>query len=350
MGYSLSRKVNVGAISEATSGTYLESIDAGSPTGAQLVYGDGANVWQADTTMVDYTPLTSSLTPKTQLPGRSLANITIASCLCPGVSTTDGTPGFDALLLACGMAKTGSTAITYKPTSTFADGSSTASVCVQYGGSAAGNHTELAAKGCFFNMDLNMTAGQAPTMNFTGQGVYIAPVNVSSSFPTSIGTVPTDTKKLVEAETLVINDGTNSLSPIARSITFSTGNTISERADLNAAAGNGALKGLAILSRQPTMTIVVEAEGQYAGNTATGDFYANLKAGTTHNISFTHSGTDSTNTTAATVAFDAPKAQLSSVSYSDDGGIRVFNLNYNLTADTSAGDDEYSFVFGVATA
>lgn len=359
MAVNLTRKTVVAAATETTYGADIEpALNTNAQTGGytQLVYGDGASVWQGDTTMVDMPSLTPTMSPQSQLAGRSLSNVSLQTCLCQQTTTSEAAsaiPYFDPLLQACGMDSDDSTpdsdfVQTYTPTSTMGETSNVRSATiVDYQGGAVGAAAiETRATGVYLNADFNLTAGQAPTIQFAGQGKYVAPVNRAAVAATVY--LP-DTKVLVQSESLTIQKNSaidtpvgDTLTPICRSIAFSTGNSIIERADVNSAEG---LKGLQIISRAPTLNLVIEAEdllrtGAYVSAAASADFYAGLKANTLHKLTFTHaSGVAEVYTT-----FTFPNAQLTSVNLSDDGGIRVFNLAFALIGGT-AGDNEYSIAF-----
>ena len=359
MAVNLTRKTIVGAKTETTSGTAATGFDYAATTGGtsnqtQLVYGDGAGVWQADTTMVDMPSLTGTLSPQKQLAGRSLANVSLQTCLIqPSVTTEDATnvvPFYDPLLKACGMSATTPTTpswnVVYTPESTMGESSDVVSATVEVyqGGTAGTTSIKTTATGCYMNADFNLTAGQAPTIQFTGQGRYVDPVTATA--PTAA--YPSDNKTLVESELLTIANADTpavKLVPICRSLTFATGNSIIERGDINSDEG---LAGLMIISRAATLNLVIEAETDlptaFTASNATGPFFGNMKSNDLHTISFTHK-----TTATITAIFSFPTAQLTSVNMSDDGGIRVFNLSYALVGGSS-GDDEYSITFTNPTA
>lgn len=363
MAVNLTRKTIVGAMTETNSGS-AATLDYAATTGGtsnqtQLVYGDGAGVWQADTTMVDMPSLSGTLSPKKQLAGRSLANVSLQTCLIqPVVTTEDATnvvPFYDPLLKACGMSatvpETPSWNVVYAPESDFGELSTdsanvvSATVEVFQGGSpGAASTMKTTATGCYMNADFNFTAGQAPTIQFTGQGRYTPPEDATAPSPV----YPTDNKTLVESEALTIADADapgTTISPICRSLTFATGNSIIERGDINSDEG---VKGLMIISRAPTLNLVIEAESSlptaFVASGSTAPFFANLKSNTIHSLAFTHQ-----TTAAIKASFSFPTAQLISVNMSDDGGIRVFNLSYVLVGG-SLGDDEYGITFTNPTA
>ena len=304
-----------------------------------LAYGDGASIWQGDTTMVDMPALTGSLSPKRQLAGRSLSNISVQTCWMQetGVaSATSAIPFFDPLLQACGMIPNDTftaslAARTYLPNGPTTPKTATVSV-FQDG-------VKASASGCFFNAEINLTAGQAATVQFTGQGNYIPPV--SAATPTS--TLPIDTKTLVQSSALNIEPksvypgASQPVRPICRSMTFNTGNTIVERGDINS---NEGLKGVAIISRAPTLNLVVEADTHiptsYVNGATTGPFFNSLKANDYHEIRVKHYTSSD-----AYSYFRFLYAQLVSVNISDDGGIRVYNLSYSLTGGQGSTTNGY---------
>ena len=305
-----------------------------------LAYGDGASIWQGDTTMVDMPALTGSLSPKRQLAGRSLSNISVQTCWMQetGIaSATSAIPFFDPLLQACGMFANDdyqagvSSSRTYRPSVTTTPKTATVSV-FQDG-------VKASASGCVFNAEINLTAGQAAIVQFTGQGNYIPPV--SAATPTS--TLPIDTKTLVQSSVLNIKPkavypgAIPNVRPICRSMTFNTGNNIVERGDMNS---NEGLKGVAIISRAPTLNLVVEADTNlptsYVGGATTGPFFDSLKANDYHEVRVRHYTSSD-----AWTWFRFLYAQLVSVNISDDGGIRVYNLSYSLTGGQGSTSNGY---------
>ena len=169
MGHNLTRKTVVTAKTESVYGTDAE------PTvllNTQLVFGDGASVWQPDTTMLDSQPLTGSISPGKQMAGRSISNISIESALFQDTaagSATIVTPVIDPLLLACGMGAslTGTDFTrTYTPAVGFGTVDSetgedvcSATVFVYQGGSAGESSILSKTTGVYLNADFNFTAG-----------------------------------------------------------------------------------------------------------------------------------------------------------------------------------------------
>ena len=314
------------------------------------IYGDGASVWQADTTMIDMPALTGSLSPQKQLAGRSLANVSLQTCLQQDTSApptnANTTPDIDTLLIACGMtrlivnaAPTGKR-VSYVPTDTMNDdGSDVCSATVR----SYQNGISTTSTGTYLNAEFNFTAGQAATVQFTGQGLYNDPV--SSVFPTA--SAAADTRKLVQSEQLSIRASNDTspyanIIPVCRSLTWNTGNTIIERPDVNS---NDGLKLLRIVSRAPTLNLVIEADTIYpssfpaGGSTATtGPFFSELKENAHHEIRFTHQTVSSQ----VNAYFQFLDCQLTSVNLSDDGGVRVYNLSYSLQM---AADYAYPYYF-----
>jgi hypothetical protein len=200
------------------------------------------------------------------------------------------------------------------------------------------------ATGTYLNADFNFTAGQAPTIQFTGQGLYNAPV--SAALPTAAP--PADTRTLVQSEQLSIRTHRdtpplNNVIPICRSLTFNTGNTIIERPDINSKEG---LEATRIISRAPTLNLVIEADTNLptsfpadGSSATTGPFFSELKANALHEIRFTHSTKASPS---IRTYFRFLNCQLTSVNLSDDGGIRVYNLSYSLEWS-----DDYSIPYNI---
>ena len=183
------------------------------------------------------------------------------------------------------------------------------------------------ARGVYLSMSLSMSAGEVPRLSFTGQGIYVAPL--ATAFPGSI-TYPTDAKSAAQSESLTINNGTSFSTGIVRSINFDYTASFGERTNLNSSTG---FEGIITNDRNCTMQIVVEADATIE---STRDWFADLRAsgnGTTHAVTFSHDySTDSG------IQFSAPTAQLTGINWSDDNGVLVYTLDYNVQSETDDGE------------
>jgi len=345
MAVNVSRKTLVLAEQETTYGgttTLTESEDV-------ILSYNNPIVLTRDTTMQDVQTLRSTLSNEKQLVGRSLYSVGIETCLCPigqdysdrydGVDDNGAKPYFSDLLEACGMAVTGaasdSSSAVYAPVSDFPESGAGVKSCAV---KVYSDGIVQEATGVYLSAAFDLTAGNAPMVSFSGQGLFSDAE--AGAFPSSPA-YPLDTKSLVESEGLTITVGGVSTTPICRSISFDTGTNIIERADVNSAKG---LKGLTIISRSPTVSLTIEAENTYretpsAGN-ATFDVDHTFSAGDLLTVAFTHSYS-----TTDTIAFSFPQVQLTSASMSDDGGLRVWNLDGVLLDTSASGDGDYSITF-----
>ena len=323
-GGNLSRKTTVFAKLEAVQGTDIWAAADPAATDAQLIFGDGAGIYTPDVAMVDLQPLRGTLTQTKNLHGRALAKVALQTCLMSKGSAGAPSPWFDALLRACGNGVVGSapassSAATYAPIdSAF----KSVSVAVYADG------LKHLVTGCMGTATLDLTAGQAPKLNFDLQGV----LGTVSAVATPAATFPTDNKTLVGSETLRITPlGGSAYTPIVRSIQVAFGVGVVERNDANAALG---FSGLFITSRAPTVTLVIETDTILSALDPINDVITNK----THAIEFTHgSGVQSK------IIFTAATAELGVPTYSDDNGFRMYNLPYRLQSATAMGEWTLAF-------
>lgn len=322
MALALDRKTLVLVKSETTYGTDPTPSES---TDTMLIYGDGAGVWSADNTLIDKAALRASLTPTKQLVGRAKGMFKPATVL---MSKNPSKPFFAPLLKACGLKETSATVSsssswTYAPSDT-GPSSSAADFqsCTAY---VYSDGVLCKVNGVLGTGSLSMQAGQAPDLTFDMQGIYNAPITASMPSPV---TYPSDTKVLVESESLLIG----SYTPIVRSLTFNFGTSVVERADANSAFG---FKGVHISGRKATLEIVVEAENTLASK----DFFAELRAATVSNaITWTHA-TGST----SKILFSVPTPQITNVAISQQDGIKLYTVSYECSSATDGAD--YSIEF-----
>ncbi len=320
-GGNLTRKTTVFAALETTQGTPVGSFPAAGD--AVLVFGDGAGVFTPEVALIDLQPLRDSLTPSKQIKGKQTARVALQTCLMSRNAVGAPAPFFGPLLQACGASLTGSaptssSAATYAPVdSAF----KSISVAVYADGI---KHLVVGAMG---NYNLQMTAGQAPQLNFDLQGVLSAVT--AAATPTA--TFPSDTKVIVGSETLTITPlGGSAYTPVVRSVQIASGNTVSERNDANQTVG---FAGYSITARAATCNVVIECDTALAF-----DPINDLLATKTHAVTFNHkTGVQSE------VIFTAPTAELTGVTYADDGGFRTYNLAYRLQHASAA--QEWSLAF-----
>ena len=324
---NLTRKTSVLALNEAA---YAASTTLDPTTDGLLLTGDGAGVYSVDTTVVDTPILRATVQPQSPLIGRTLANVNLSSYLMtsrkPLAAASEAAPWIDPILQGVGFGRSDgndgadSSSAVYAPVATpvstafevYAD-DLMSTVTGAYGSS----------------MNFNFTAGSTATWDATFMGKYTEPVDNTDSI-----SYPSDNKTLVESEVLTIG----SYSPIVRSMAISMANTVSERADANDTLG---FFGVELTGRSSsTLDLVIEVPDAVI---STFNPWEKLytAAGSGDTISFTHK-------TSATemIVFTMTTPMLTSVSYADDGGVRMYNLSYALyTDDTATPSKEIEIIF-----
>jgi len=177
--------------------------------------------------------------------------------------------------------------------------------------------------GCYGSHTFIAEAGQYARWEFSLQGLYTAPTDVT--FPTS---TTTDTTKppIVQSGTWVIG----AFSPVVQALNIDLAIEITQRPDMNSADG---LKGLRIVGRDPSGSINPEAD-----LIANKDFWTEWSNATGQNI----------NGNIGSVAGEKMKTTIiqavyRTIGYGDRGGIRTNEIPFSLAE--SVGDDELEYKF-----
>lgn len=324
MGLNLVRKTLVLVKSEQTYGTD-PTPTAG--TDAMLLFGDG-NVLKPDIRTLDRKPLRSTLTKRKKGIGRHKWNFTPQTILMSrGAATGGGAPFFGPLLRACGLAAAsgnsgGSSSTVYTPTSS----SPTSATAWVYADGLLKK-----ANGLYGGFQINLTAGDDPTLNFTMEGRYNAPETGSFPAPASI-TYPTDNSTMVQNLGLTIGSYGNAQGLVCREVMIDFPTTRPDRGSVNDTYG---WKGTHISDRDPTMELLVE----YDDTLATKNFWSDLSnTVTTNAISFTHG-----DAVQSAIVFTISTPQLISITPEDDNGIRMMRLRYDIQSATDDGEISIAF-------
>ena len=277
---------------------------------------DAATVISPDLAFVEATILRPDFDQRPGTPGRakSMINIPSYATVPPAKATPAPTPVNGILLYGAGLAETtvaGATTSAWTPTAAagdqsisvrnFTDGIKTTSLGVRGG----------------FSMD--MSAGNYPTFTFTGEGNYANPETVavpSVSYPDEV-------LHQVETAGMTIG-GTSGL--VIRSFNFDWSVTQTDRLDINSANG---YKGTGVTAKAGRVSAVVEFQ-----ETVTWSPEALLLAGSTHVVSLEIGDLNAGSTLGSSIKFNAPAAQIQSVSRSADSGAMVASIDFLCTGGT----------------
>lgn len=180
-------------------------------------------------------------------------------------------------------------------------------------------------RGAFATGTFRFEAGQLPVLDVEVTGLYTQPTDVTPTAPT----YESDKPFMAESMGLSIQG----VDPICRNFSFALNNTIVERADVNSAEG---FFGLRIADRNPTANCLIEAQ-----LVATQNLFSIWDAGTAGSVDLTQGPAVAGDRLIMTF----PKAVITGITPSDDGGIHMYGLDFLLAANTDAGDDEMTLVF-----
>ncbi len=222
-------------------------------------------------------------------------------------------PEYEALLLSCGMKKTGDAenGWVYTPESDPAQHKS----CTIYYYQDGLLHKALGCRGTF---SLNAAVSELGTIEFSMQGLWVDPVDQALVSPSIADIVP----PVVSSMGLTVGGYT----PVCTALQFDLGVSTSLRKDVNADAG---IVGVEISARRPTGSLDPETA-------ALGQFnpWSAWSGATKAAISATV-GREAGNR----IGISVPKAQYGAPSYGDRDGILTYSLPFTATID-STGDDE----------
>lgn len=356
---NLSRMTTVLAKVETTYGT---SSSPAAASDAMLIFGDGASVYTPNISLIDYQALTGSVTRQPMKSGAKTASVTLNTCLMvshPGGGSAGLTTFFDPLLAGCGLVSSDDsspvTTRTWKPNTTVdVTPNETPDIDVDLDSVCFEVYADQIlhkVNGAMGSFSLTANAGDIPRLNFQFQGKYVSPQY--SEMPTGV-VYPSDKKSLVGFDggltikrnsatdaygVALTNTVTTAQKPVIRSFSLNSGNSVVAKSDINADDG---FVGFHIPDRRPTINVTYEVEKDLTPFSPIND----LEDSITHELVFTHkTPVASAVATVSENVITAPQAQLTNVSYSDDGGIRMYNCSYALTHDGDSGasvDREYS--------
>ena len=262
----------------------------------------------------------ASISPVAPKLGKRYAEVSFTTEL-KGSGTPGVAPAIGDLFEACGLAETlASGSATYKPAST---GHKSVTIYVYDIQSATGNsrlHKITGARGTF---NLITEAGQIARIEWTFQGLYTIPTDVASPGAASYeSTKP----PIVESSTFTLN---SVATLVAQALNIDIANEVSQREDINAAAG---IKGFEIVGRKPNGSFNPEAV-----LLATYDFWSDWVAATERALQLVV-GSVSGNI----ITISAPKVTLDTISEGERNGIRIEDIPFKCAMNT--GDDEVSIV------
>lgn len=271
--------------------------------------------------------VSATLSPEPMIIGRKLQNASFQMELKSELALVDGAtlPESDPTLQCLGLVSAftaesgggvGDGYITYTPTST---GHISSTYYFYY------QDVLYKVTGAFGDATFTLEAGMFPTIDVNLTGLYNVPTDSTPGSPT----VVEDKSVQVESIALTINAVANL---VCRSVSFSLGNNIVERRDVNSAEG---LKGLRISSRVPTATVVIEEELM-----ATFNPYTLWDGNTTFAMSFIQGSA-----TGTLIAGTFGAAQIVGITPGEDAGIKTLELQMRLNKVLDAGDDELSLKF-----
>tara|TARA_R100000353_G_scaffold158136_1_gene117345 strand:+ start:1291 stop:2157 length:867 start_codon:yes stop_codon:yes gene_type:complete len=235
-----------------------------------------------------------------------------------GSGTAGTAPRYGDALKACGLSETivANTSVTYAPVS-----SSFSSVSIHYNIDGV-RHKVTGARG---TVELSAEVGQIPVLNFSMQGIYVAPSDAA---------LPTVTYGN-QADPLIFKNGNTSsfqllsFAGALQSISFDLGNELIYQELV------GGTKQVLLTDRQASGSVTIQAP-----TISQKDFFAAaLVDNSLGNLQFTHG------TVAGNIAqFTSTKVDIGDVNYGDIDGIASLEIPYTLVPSTS-GNDEFSLIY-----
>jgi len=235
-----------------------------------------------------------------------------------GSGTAGTAPRYGDALKACGLSETivANTSVTYAPVS-----SSFSSVSIHYNIDGV-RHKVTGARG---TVELSAEVGQIPVLNFSMQGIYVAPSDAA---------LPTVTYGN-QADPLIFKNGNTSsfqllsFAGALQSISFDLGNELIYQELV------GGTKQVLLTDRQASGSVTIQAP-----TISQKDFFAAaLVDNSLGNLQFTHG------TAAGNIAqFTSTKVDIGDVNYGDIDGIASLEIPYTLVPSTT-GNDEFSLIY-----
>jgi len=277
----------------------------------------------------------SSLSP---LPPRT-TNIDVSisfSCEIKGSGTAGTAPEVKPLLIACGMAETGTASANVFGMKSDPSNIPSASLLFYWGG-----HMYKVA-GCVGNFSCSFEAGGIGLFNFELKGKYLGNAEYDTSEPMATPTYDSELPPLLNTATLTVDSNTaldiskmefNLNNEVTSLKNIGDAQPSSTRFFVSGRKPSGSFDPLvdkgtsitpswfALLENATAQTIKLEIDGGAAGNKV--DFYF----GGTHN---------------AATAVVTPVAQnvVTGLSFDDDSGVRRFGISFNMSGNFATGDDE----------
>jgi len=311
----LLRKAQVAVKLESTEGT-AETLAAADAD--MFVYDPS---FSPDIQKTPRNPLRATLSPAPHFIGRKQASISFKTELA-GSGSAGTAPKFGDALKACGLSETvaASTSVTYAPDSDLTEGDGTsATVAIYIDGK---RYMIYGARGDY---ELGFVAGEPAFITFTFTGIYGGVTDTALLSSISYSSV---VPKVFLGATLT--KGGASL--VAENVTLAMNNTVAMRPDVTQATG---FKAAAITAREPggnfdpeeTLVATRDDWGQFAAGTATA--FQLVHGSTAGNI----------------LTIDAPELIIDNIGHGDREGILTNGIDFKLTTDSAAGEDEMTLVF-----
>lgn len=191
--------------------------------------------------------------------------------------------------------------------------------------------TTMKVRGVRGNIVLTGTSSTPPTVDFTGQGLYSAPIGSSTLANWSGGT---EYSTVMRETTTTINNGGGAYTPVLQSMRFDLGNRVVAVADVAGGTGTNGLYQIMITERNPTLQLVLLMDEDTTANLVYADFYADKLAQTTHDVAILHDD-GGASIAGNQIQFDFDEAQITQVSLGGSEGLRTLTVDYRLI-DTDA--------------
>ena len=281
---------------------------------------DAANVISPDLTFVETQILRNDFDKIPGTPGRAKSNVTIPTYLSvpAGGTSTDPTPRNGVLLYGAGLTEDNSTDAEISSWTPVATDQSIF-VWTQADGILT------SATGVRGGIAIDISAGQYPTLTFTGEGTYVAPAadsaSVTPTFPTE------DLHQAASASfSFTPSGGAAKTDLVVRNFNFSWNTTQAERLDINSANGYA---GTVVTDRVGRVSATIEFED----GVSTWNPESLLLAGATHSISL-EIGDFTAGASGSSIALAATAAQITGVSRVADSGVMAANVDFLLTGAT----------------
>jgi len=264
----------------------------------------------------------ASLSPVAPKIGKHYIEVTF-TCELKGSGSQGVAPAIGDLLEACGFAETVSagSSVLYKPAST---GHKSVTIYVYDIQAETGNSRLHKLTGARGNVNFVFEAGQIARLEFTFQGLYNIPTDVST--PDSASYEST-TPPIVESSNFTLNS-VDSL--VVQSININMANELHPGDDINAAAG---IKNIGIVGRKPNGSFNPEAV-----LLATYDFWTDWVNANQRALSLVVGSAAGNKCT-----ISAPKVSIDTITEGDRGGRRIEDIPFKLNVDS--GDDEIELKF-----